>query len=140
MESSPEQVVQDSAGPSSALTPASTCSLKGPSKTKMDGSRCLQKVSPQLLPHCMACAKKTDAKEINCPLLSLIIRMDFFLILFLYSLKTSLKMQWPFKFERWPLIVHVIGVSIAVAHVQQVGGGHSLLQHVYQTARLASLK
>lgn len=46
-------------------------------------------------------------------------------------------MQWPFKFERWPL-VHVIGVSIVVAHVQQVGGGHSLLQHVYQTARLAS--
>lgn len=59
--------------PTSTLISARACSLKDMSNTKMDESRCLLKESPQLLPHRMACVKKTGTTETNCPFLSLII-------------------------------------------------------------------
>lgn len=52
------EVPSEQSGPTSVLTPAGVCSLKGTSKTRMSGSRCLQKVSPQLLLHWAVFSRK----------------------------------------------------------------------------------
>lgn len=96
----------------------------------MDGKRCLQKASPQLLPCWMACIKKTDTKEINCPLLSQnSIKMEVFYFIFLMSEDLP---ETAMAIQIWEMATHCLcDLSEHRCCPCVAGGWRALLSAVY---------